>query len=412
MVFLRLAFKSLISRRGSVVLTCLAMTVSIFVILGVEHIRNQAKESFYNTVSGADLIVGARTGSTNLLLYSVFRIGSATNNVSWESYLDITADERVKWAIPISLGDSHMGYRVMGTTLSYFEHFSYGKKRNLKFKNGKPFNDLFEVVLGAQVAKKLGYEIGDRITLAHGIGKTSFSMHDDKPFRVSGILAPTGTPVDQTLHVSLQGIEAIHLDWQPGSRKSEQEVKPIKEEDLAIQSVTAFVLGLKSRMTTFEVQREINEYSQEPLLAILPGVALAQLWEMINILEGVLQLISYLILFSSLLGLAAMLLASMREREQEIKLFRAIGASPGFLFVLIQLEALIICGFSILIGSACLLLCLGVTKEMLSANFGLYVEANIFSINSVLLLSLVVIATFAVASIPSLGAYKQARSVT
>ena len=412
MVFLRLAFKSLISRRGSVVLTCLAMTVSIFVILGVEHIRNQAKESFYNTVSGADLIVGARTGSTNLLLYSVFRIGSATNNVSWESYLDITADERVKWAIPISLGDSHMGYRVMGTTLSYFEHFSYGKKRNLKFKNGKPFNDLFEVVLGAQVAKKLGYEIGDRITLAHGIGKTSFSMHDDKPFRVSGILAPTGTPVDQTLHVSLQGIEAIHLDWQPGSRKSEQEVKPIKEEDLAIQSVTAFVLGLKSRMTTFEVQREINEYSQEPLLAILPGVALAQLWEMINILEGVLQLISYLILFSSLLGLAAMLLASMREREQEIKLFRAIGASPGFLFVLIQLEALIICGFSILIGSACLLLCLGLTKEMLSANFGLYVEANIFSINSVLLLSLVVIATFAVASIPSLGAYKQARSVT
>lgn len=184
------------------------------------------------------------------------------------------------------------------------------------------------------------------------------------------------------------------------------------QEDLAIKSVTAFILGLKSRMTTFEVQRAINEFSQEPLLAILPGVALAELWEMINILEGVLQLISYLILFSALLGLAAMLLASMREREQEIKLFRAIGASPSFLFVLIQVEALIICGSSILIGSACLLLGLGVTKEKLSANFGLYVEANIFSTNSVLLLSLVVIATVAVASIPSLGAYKQARSVT
>ena len=412
MVFLGLAFKSLISRRGSVVLTCLAMTVSIFVILGVEHIRTQAKESFYNTVSGADLIVGARTGSANLLLYSVFRIGSATNNVSWESYSDITADDRVKWAIPISLGDSHKGYRVMGTTLSYFEHYSYGKKRNLKFANGKPFHDLFDVVLGSQVAKNLGYGIGDQITLAHGIGKTSFSMHDDKPFRISGILAPTGTPVDQTLHVSLQGIEAIHLDWQPGSRKSGPEVNSLVKEDLAIKSITAFILGLKSRMTTFEVQREINEFSKEPLLAILPGVALAELWEMVNILEGVLQLISYLILFSALLGLAAMLLASMREREQEIKLFRAIGASPSFLFVLIQVEALIICGSSILIGSACLLLGLGVTKEKLSANFGLYVEANIFSTNSVLLLSLVVIATVAVASIPSLGAYKQARSVT
>ena len=195
MVFLKLAFKSLISRRGSVVLTFLAMTVSVFVILGVEHIRNQAKDSFYSTVSGADLIVGARTSSTNLLLYSVFRIGSATNNVSWESYLDITSDNKVRWAIPISLGDSHRGYRVMGTTLDYFEHFSYGKKRNLEFADGKPFYDLFDVVLGSQVARKLGYEIGDRLTLAHGIGKTSFSLHDDKPFKVSGILAPTGTPV-------------------------------------------------------------------------------------------------------------------------------------------------------------------------------------------------------------------------
>ena len=411
MVFLKLAFKSLISRRGSVVLTCLAMTVSVFVILGVEHIRNQAKDSFYSTVSGADLIVGARTSSTNLLLYSVFRIGSATNNVSWESYLDITSDNKVRWAIPISLGDSHRGYRVMGTTLDYFEHFSYGKKRNLEFADGKPFYDLFDVVLGSQVARKLGYEIGDRLTLAHGIGKTSFSLHDDKPFKVSGILAPTGTPVDQTLHVSLQGIEAIHVDWKPGSQKSADEVRPLTKEDLSIKSVTAFVLGLKSRMSTFEVQRNINEYSGEPLLAILPGVALSELWEMINILEGVLQLISYLILFSALLGLSAMLLASIREREQEIRLFRAIGASPSFLFFLIQLEALIICGFSILFGSACLLFCLGVSKEILSANFGLYVEANILSTDSIVLMSLVVIATFGVASIPSLGAYKKARSL-
>ena len=411
MVFLKLAFKSLISRRGSVVLTCLAMTVSVFVILGVEHIRNQAKDSFYSTVSGADLIVGARTSSTNLLLYSVFRIGSATNNVSWESYLDITSDNKVRWAIPISLGDSHRGYRVMGTTLDYFEHFSFGKKRNLEFADGKPFYDLFDVVLGSQVARKLGYKIGDRLTLAHGIGKTSFSLHDDKPFKVSGILAPTGTPVDQTLHVSLQGIEAIHVDWKPGSQKSADEVRPLTKEDLSIKSVTAFVLGLKSRMSSFEVQRNINEYSGEPLLAILPGVALSELWEMINILEGVLQLISYLILFSALLGLSAMLLASIREREQEIRLFRAIGASPSFLFFLIQLEALIICGFSILIGSACLLFCLGVSKEMLSANFGLYVEANILSTDSIVLMSLVVIATFGVASIPSLGAYKKARTI-
>ena len=174
----------------------------------------------------------------------------------------------------------------MGTTLDYFEHFSFGKKRNLEFADGKPFYDLFDVVLGSQVARKLGYKIGDRLTLAHGIGKTSFSLHDDKPFKVSGILAPTGTPVDQTLHVSLQGIEAIHVDWKPGSQKSADEVRPLTKEDLSIKSVTAFVLGLKSRMSSFEVQRNINEYSGEPLLAILPGVALSELWEMINIFRG------------------------------------------------------------------------------------------------------------------------------
>ena len=154
MVFLGLAFKSLISRRGSVVLTCLAMSVSIFVILGVEHIRTQAKESFYNTVSGADLIVGARTGSANLLLYSVFRIGSATNNVSWESYSDITADDRVKWAIPISLGDSHKGYRVMGTTLSYFEHYSYGKKKKAEIFKRKTLPRSFRCGVRFSSSKK------------------------------------------------------------------------------------------------------------------------------------------------------------------------------------------------------------------------------------------------------------------
>ena len=94
----------------------MAMTVSIFVLLAVEHIRYQAKESFANTVSGVDLIVGSRTGSLNLLLYSVFHIGSPTNNVSWESYEDISSNSQVEWAIPISLGDSHKGYRVVGTT--------------------------------------------------------------------------------------------------------------------------------------------------------------------------------------------------------------------------------------------------------------------------------------------------------
>ena len=128
--------------------------------MGVEHIRSQSKQSFNSTVSGVDLIVGARTGSLNLLLYSVFRLGSPTNNIDWETYQQISYNAKVAWSIPISLGDSHKGFRVMGTTTDYFKYFSYGKKRQLEFSRGKPFEHVFDVVLGAQVAKKLGYQLG------------------------------------------------------------------------------------------------------------------------------------------------------------------------------------------------------------------------------------------------------------
>ena len=207
----RLALKSLINRKGSVALCVLTLTLSIFVLLGVDHVRHQAKENISNTVSGVDLIIGARTSRLNLLLYSVFRIGSPTNNIRWQSYEDITAHKLIKWAVPISLGDSHKGYRVLGTTADYFKHYSYGNKHPLTMKQGQVFKTVFDVVLGSEVANKLGYEIGDSLTLAHGIAKTSFTIHDNMPFKVSGILAATGTPVDQTLHVSLQGIEAIHM---------------------------------------------------------------------------------------------------------------------------------------------------------------------------------------------------------
>ena len=100
-MFAKLALKSLLDRKGSVVLSLMAMTVSIFVLLGVEHVRHQAKEGFSNTVSGVDLIVGARTGSLNLLLYSVFRIGSATNNISWHSFERIAASSKVKYRSPM-----------------------------------------------------------------------------------------------------------------------------------------------------------------------------------------------------------------------------------------------------------------------------------------------------------------------
>ena len=412
-MFLKLALKSLLNRKGSVVLTLMAMTVSVFVLLAVENIRYQAKESFANTVSGVDLIVGARTGSLNLLLYSVFRIGSPTNNIAWESFEDIAANSQVKWAIPIALGDSHKGYRVMGTTRDYFEFFSYGSRHKLDFYKGHAFSHVFDVVIGFDVAKKLGYSLGDKLILSHGIASTSFSLHDDRPFTVVGILAPTGTPVDQTLHVSLEGIEAIHIDWQQGVKLpgSNLTIEQIEQLELKPKSITAFMLGLKSRMATFSVQRDINNYTKEPMLAILPGVALSELWQMIGILEDALLLVAILVFISALLGLSAMLLSSIHNRAYEIRLLRVIGAPPSLLFLLVELEALLITVSSLIFGAGLLAISLIASQDFLISHFGIHLHGNIISKSASYYALGIVIASVFVAAIPSLSAYRRAKTI-
>ncbi len=406
-MFAKLAIKSLVERKGSVLLSLLAMLVSIFVLLGVEHIRHQVKESFASTVSGVDLIVGARTGQLNLLLYSVFRIGAPTNNIAWESFETLAADPKVKWAIPFSLGDSHKGFRVLGTTNAYFEHFRYGQQKPLSFSQGKPFKGAFDVVLVAAVAKKLNYPLGTSLTLSHGIGHTSFNQHKENPFTVVGILAPTGTPVDQTLHVSLASIEAIHQQGVHAHHEEDEHGSDHHDHRHALEpdSITAAMLGLQSKVTTFQVQRSINDYAQEPLSAILPGVALSELWQMMSVLEKTLLLISALVFVAACLGMSAMLLSSIRERDQEIQLLRVIGAPPYYIFLLIQVEALLITLLSIVFGAGLLSLSLNYLQSDLMAKLGLQINTHIITMNSVYLILAVMLASIIASVIPSIKAY-------
>lgn len=399
----RLAWASLWNRRVTAALTALTIAVSVVVILGVQHIRAETRASFSKTVSGVDLIVGGRTGQLNLLLYSVFRIGSATNNVSWQSYEQLAGDPRVAWTIPVSLGDSHRGYPVMGTTVDYFRHFRYGQGRELQMAAGRPFADSREAVVGAEVARQLGYQEGAEITLSHGMGSASFSRHDDHPFIVVGVLEPTGTPVDRTVHVSLSGIEAIHRDW-PGYEES----AVAAGGELVPVSITAFLVGLESRMATFEFQRHVNDYRPEPLLAILPGVALAELWQMMAILENVLALIAALVLVAALLGMMTMLLASMRERQREVAVLRAIGAPAGTLFVLIELEAILITLAGIVLGVVSLQAGLYLAQSWVGSHFGLYLEAGLFNAEVLGYLGLILVGAVVLAVVPAWQAYRRA----
>src|SRR5262245_3024871 len=303
MIVLRLALQSLRNRWVTALLTVLAIAVSVVLLLGVEKIRSGARQSFADTISGTDLIVGARSGGLNLLLYSVFRIGNATNNLTWASYQDIASRPEVEWIVPLSLGDSHHGFRVLGTTPDYFTHYRYRQAHGRSFAAGGPFSDLFDAVVGADVAASLGYKVADPIVVAHGLGTVSFLEHDDKPFRVAGILEKTGTPVDRTVHVSLAAIEAIHVDWQSGARVPGQSVSAddVRRTDLTPKAVTAALIGLKSKLAAFRLQRAINEYRAEPLSAILPGAALQELWGLVGTAETALKVVSAMVVATALL---------------------------------------------------------------------------------------------------------------
>ena len=413
MYLMRLALASLNNRRFTAVLTVLAIALSVCLLLAVERVRTEARNSFASTISGTDLIVGARSGSVNLLLYSVFRIGNATNNIRWSSFEWLADNPKVSWAIPISLGDSHRGYRVMGTDSSYFDHYRYGRGLSLQMAEGRQFDDLFDVVLGAEVAEALHYKLGQELVLAHGVSEVSLTKHDDKPFRVSGILARTGTPVDRTLHISLAGMEALHVDWKngvPAQGAGRVSAEQARQMGLQPTAITAVLLGLKSRIATFAVQRQINEYSGEPLQAILPGVALQELWSLMGIAEKALFVVSLFVVLTGLIGMLTAILTSLNERRREMAILRSVGARPWHIGSLLVLEAFSLALAGVLLGLLLLYLGIIISQGYVQANYGLYLPLSLPSSYEWSLLGAILAAALLMGSVPAWRAYRQSLS--
>lgn len=411
MYLLRLALASLNNRRFTALLTVFAIALSVCLLLAVERVRTEARASFASTISGTDLIVGARSGSVNLLLYSVFRIGNATNNIRWDSFAHFAEHPRVSWAIPISLGDSHRGYRVLGTSGAYFEHYRYGRKQPLQVAEGRPFaEDPFEVVLGAEVAQALNYTLGQQLVLAHGVATVSLVKHDDKPFRVVGILKRTGTPVDRTLHISLAGMEALHIDWQngmPARGAARIDAEQARQMDLQPEQITAFMLGLNSKIATFTLQREINGYRGEPLLAILPGVALQELWSLMSTAEKALFVVSLFVVLTGLIGMLTAILTSLNERRREMAILRSVGARPWHIAGLLVLEAFSLALAGALFGLLLLYLAIAAAQGPLQSHYGLYLPLALPSAYEWSLLAGILAAGLLMGCVPAWRAYRQ-----
>jgi len=354
---LHVAWASAWNRRHTLAFVVASIALATFLLLALERLRQDIRTSFVQAVSGTDLVVGARTGPVQLMLYAVFRIGSATNTVKAESLRELAVHRAVAWVVPISLGDSHRGMPVVGTTTDYFTHFRYGDRQPLALAEGRAFggtlDTLYQAVIGAEVAGSLGYRLGQRITLAHGGGGSLAAEHGDKPFEVVGVLARTGTPVDRSVHVSLQALEAIHLEWAGGAPLPGVRIAPeqARKFDLEPKQVTAALVGLKSRSAVFVVQRWVGAYEAEPLLAVLPGVALDELWQAIGVGERALLGISVLVAVVGLLSLVAVVLAGLGQRRRELAVLRAVGAAPRHVLLLLAIEGALVTLAGALLGA-------------------------------------------------------------
>ncbi|GGE40591.1 hypothetical protein GCM10011367_13890 [Marinicauda pacifica] len=369
----RLALRSVLNRRATALLTALTVAISVTLFLGVEKVRHGARASFENTISGTDLIVGARSSPINLLLYSIFHIGDPTNAISWQSYEAVSGAPSVAWTVPISLGDSHRGFRVVGTDNRFFEHYKYANRRDLEFENGGPLEDTFSAVIGARVADELGYEVGGELIVAHGGGEFSFVQHDQNPFTLTGILAPTGTPVDRSVFVRLDGLDAIHDGAGPGEDHAGDAHTEDDHAHAEPDQITAFLVGLDHPAAALRLQRQVNTYPDEALQAIIPGMALVQLWSVIGAAETTLTLIAAFVVLTGLVSILTAILTSLNERRREMAILRALGARPHHIFALLVSEAALLALAGAVLGTALTYGLLAVLAPVLEARYAILI---------------------------------------
>ncbi len=412
MLLLHLARKSLTNRLLTTSLTALSIAFSVALLVGVENVRTGMRESFSNTVSGTDLVVGSRGGTIQLMLYAVFGMGSPVANISHDTWKEWDEHPAVSWTIPYALGDSHRGFRVIGTNDSFYEHYKYRGGQPIAFAEGRAAQSVFDVVLGAQVAERLGYVLGDRISVTHGMSAVGFMNHDEMPFEVVGVLEKTFTPVDRAIYVTLEGVTAIHMGWEsggppmPGDEISAADV--LAMEEVPVSQITSFFLGAESRAYTLQLQRDISTSEDEPLTAVIPGVALSEMWRGIGYAEDGLLVISGFVVLVGLLGMLVSIYTSLDARRREMAILRALGAGPRRIVSLLVLEAGTLSIIGALLGVAFVYVGLAALQPWLEGQFGLQVPIQALDGLQLLYIGTVIALGFVAGLVPALKAYRTA----
>ncbi len=387
----KLLIKSFRSRLLPVSLVIITLMASMVLLLSIERVQKATEAGFNQSISGVDAIIGPRSSSLELVLYTVFHLGRPTNNITMKTIDDIKQREDVEYLVPIALGDSHQGFRVIATEKNYFKYIKYSGDKPLSFSSGQAFEEISGAVIGADVAKRLNYQVGTKIHISHGSSQAVAKKHDDFSFQVKGVLKKTGTPIDQAVFIDLRGYELIHLGWQSGTKifnLKQLDLASLTEKELTPKTVTAAFVGLKSKLTLFRFSADIKKYPNEAISAVIPGIALSELWSMVGIVDQGFEFLSWIIIAISLISMVSLIISSIDSRKREMTIYRANGATPIYLSTLVVLEAIFI-GLTAIIGAIILVtlvtyfateqlnLILGITPEF---DWISWAEAKVFAI--------------------------------
>lgn len=393
-----LARKSAWNRRSTLALIVLTITLSTCLLLAIERLRSEVRESFTQALSGTDLVVGARGSALQLVLYSVFHLGEITHNMSMESAETIAGHPDVAWTVPLSLGDSHRGFPSVATRSYFFTHYKIRGGRHLLFSEGNAFSSDGHVVLGSEVAKSLGYGLGKEIRLSHG--NDGHGEHA-AVFTVCGILRPTGTPVDSALYITLSAMDALHESGREHGHMHEHGHHGM---------ISALLVGCKARSQVFALQQYVNGFASEALMGVLPTVAMNELWNMLGVGERVLLLVSALVTVVGLCGLIATILAGLGERRRELAILRSVGARPLDILLLLFFEGSLLVSLGMLFGVALLSCACFCLSPVLAENYGIFLSTIVPGKGEVLLLLGIFLAGIFASLLPAYRAYKMSLS--
>jgi putative ABC transport system permease protein len=323
----KLSIKNIFNKPLSSSISLALLVLGVGIISLLLQLNTLIKDQMDNNLRGIDMVVGAKGSPLQLILSSVYHIDSPTGNISLAEAETISNNRMVGSSIKILYGDNYKGFRIVGAEKKFIELYKG------VIKEGKDWDNPYEVLVGSKVYEKLKINLGDELISSHGLRETGQS-HDEGTFKVVGLLKPSNSVIDQLIITSPQSVWDIHETHDHDEHENEHEHEHDNRE------ITAMLIKFKSPMNIIQFPRQINENTN--LQAAVPSYEISRLFKLFGFGIETLSYLAYLIIIVSGFSLFINLFNSMRERKYEMALIRTLGASRFQLSTMIIFESLVL----------------------------------------------------------------------